>query len=366
MTNAMPILEPQTSFRDPVRLPPRDEISRLSRFLWHVGGFDPGVLARQECRSVRAKYSTMGALILATAILSSFSASYALFTIFHNPYVAFGISVLWGLTVLCVDRMLVSSSRKNARPRDFNTESHKLPPFVSNIPWQSLCVRLPIAIMIGIVVSKPIESRIMQPWIRAYERSQAAAHRSDVERDPTLVRLQQEIHAYEDQRDAKMAEVETNRHEASCESDGTCGSFRRGAMGIWEKKDGYYQNSVAELNKIAGDLRSKQQEFAGERTKLLAQVESDSNTGQHDRSIVDDLESIDAIAAANTIKGRTVWKTANFLMLFFIFVECIPVLAKAISPFDPYDAEIQQSEHTAILDSLVGARRRYAHASLSD
>jgi hypothetical protein len=74
--------------------------------------------------------------------------------------------------------------------------------------------------------------------------------------------------------------VERNRIAAACESDGTCGTHTRGARSIWEVKQGYYQTSLGELNEIAADLNAKQREFTNERTKLLAQVESDTNTSE--------------------------------------------------------------------------------------
>jgi hypothetical protein len=36
-----------------------------------------------------------------------------------------------------------------------------------------------------------------------------------------------------------------------------------------------------------------------------------------------------------------------------------------MSPFDAYDATLQEIEHSGILDSLVEVRRKYAEASLS-
>lgn len=353
--------------QDDNRHPPAEPetVSRPQRLLWQIGGFEPELLSAPECRTIRAKYSTIGVLVLATAVLSSCSAGYALDTVFHNGYLTLALSLLWGATVLSLDRFLVSSTRKNAMPRTVGAGSQKLPPWTAQIPWLSLCGRLPIAIAIGHVVSKPIECRIMQPWIRAYERGEAEARRAAVDQSPVLVRLRNEIAEDEKRRDAKAAEVERKRIDAACESDGTCGSGRTGARRIWEIKQDYYQAALGEFNRILSDLESKRRDYAAERAQQMNQVEHDVKASESERSIVDDLEGIDAISAAGGTKGQTVWKVSTFLTLLFVFIECIPVLAKAISPFDPYDAAIQESEHASILDSLVGARR-YALASLSE
>ena len=55
-----------------------------------------------------------------------------------------------------------------------------------------------------------------------------------------------------------------------------------------------------------------------------------------------------------------------FLTLLFALVECVPVLAKTLSPFDAYDATLQEIEHGGTVDALVEVRRRYAEASLSE
>jgi len=105
--------------QDDNRHPPAEPetVSRPQRLLWQIGGFEPELLSAPECRTIRAKYSTIGVLVLATAVLSSCSAGYALDTVFHNGYLTLALSLLWGATVLSLDRFLVSSTRKNAMPR---------------------------------------------------------------------------------------------------------------------------------------------------------------------------------------------------------------------------------------------------------
>jgi hypothetical protein len=123
---------------------------------------------------------------------------------------------------------------------------------------------------------------------------------------------------------------------------------------------------MGEFDAIANDLVAKKKEYDEKYRSEMGLTESDLQADETERSFVSDLQTIDAIADTHDAKARTISKLSIFLMLLFIALECMPVLTKAISPFDPYDAVVQEREQASILKSLVGARRDYAFASLSD
>lgn len=307
----------------------------------------------------------MGALVLLTALLASCSGGYAIYTIFQDLRVTWIMGTLWGLMILTVDRFLVSSTRKLAVMKDFHQEPNALPPYKPRNPWQALAVRLPLAIVIGLVVSAPIEARLMRPLINEYEQARNETRTQAIEKDPALVRLEQETDALEASYKAKNLEVEATRRAAAEEADGTGGSKQRGTKSIWKSKDEYYRSSREELDNLNRQLEQEKSKLSDEHSRLLDTVKTDSARRATDRSIISDLASIREIAATPGTKGTAVWIVSGFLTLLFVLIECIPVLAKAISSFDPYDAILQEIEHGGIVDSLVEARRKYAEASLS-
>ena len=79
---------------------------------------------------------------------------------------------------------------------------------------------------------------------------------------------------------------------------------------------------------------------------------------------------IQKLGAGDTPEARdrspVVYSVSIFLTLLFVFIECMPVIAKALSPFDPYDAKLQETEDGAALDCLVETRRKYAESAISD
>jgi hypothetical protein len=140
-------------------------LTQFYNFLIFCSGCDPDIL--NECpKSDKVKFSSIGATVLFTGILACFSGGYALFTIFQDlPFAtvfAFLFALLWGAIIFNMDRYLVSSLKKQGNiKREFLLAT---PRFI-------------MAILISLVVSKPLEVRIFQERIASqiYENKNEAA-----------------------------------------------------------------------------------------------------------------------------------------------------------------------------------------------
>jgi len=134
----------------------------LSRFLCFCSGANLELLDK-ECPSEISKYASMGATVLFTGIFATISGGYALHRVFvleENAIwysVAFGI--LWGLMIFNLDRYIVMSMRKEGKPMN---------EFLQAIP------RILIALLISIVIAKPLEVKIFESRIarQIYENEQ--------------------------------------------------------------------------------------------------------------------------------------------------------------------------------------------------
>jgi|GEM_PF-1219266 hypothetical protein len=127
--------------------------TRFFNFLIFCSGCDPDIL--NECpKSEKVKFSSIGATVLFTGILASLSGGYALYTIFQDlqfsGLLAILFGLLWGGIIFNIDRYLVSSLKKQG-----------------NIKRELLLAtpRFLMAIIISLVVSKPLEVRIFQDRI---------------------------------------------------------------------------------------------------------------------------------------------------------------------------------------------------------
>ncbi len=129
-------------------------MDRMYDFLIWCSGADAEILALEDCRTERQKYVGIGATVLLTGIFAFISGSYALYRVFINvpgsSLLALLTGAIWGLTIFNMDRLMVGSIRKT------DSKSQQL---IAALP------RLGLAILISLVVSKPLEVRIFSDRI---------------------------------------------------------------------------------------------------------------------------------------------------------------------------------------------------------
>ena len=112
-----------------------------NNFLWWCAGAHEKLL--KQFPSEHSKYSGLGAVLLATFVLATLSAGYAIYTVFGNWLWTIGFAVIWGLIIFNFDRFLVSTMRK------YGVSRRKQ--IMMAIP------RLFLALLIGVVIARPLE-----------------------------------------------------------------------------------------------------------------------------------------------------------------------------------------------------------------
>jgi len=125
----------------------------LSRFLCFCSGVHLKMLD-QQCPTEIGKYAGIGCTVLFTGVFAFISGGYALYRIFIRSEYAlwYGVifGLLWGLMIFNLDRYIVMSLRKEGKP---------LKEFLFALP------RIIIAILISIVIAKPLEVKIFEDRI---------------------------------------------------------------------------------------------------------------------------------------------------------------------------------------------------------
>ena len=124
-------------------------IIMLKSFFILCSGVDKNLL--QGCsEGEQTKYVGIGATVFFTAIMAFIASAYALFTVFDSVYPALLFGIVWGLLIFNLDRFIVSTIRK--RDNFFNELIQASP-------------RIILAIIIAIVISKPLEIKIFEKEI---------------------------------------------------------------------------------------------------------------------------------------------------------------------------------------------------------
>src|SRR6202012_3798069 len=126
---------------------------KITRFFWFCSGAHIGTLEKYPIE--HNKYVGIGATIFFTALFASLSGGYAMYFVFSGDAFAVGFAMLfgllWGLAIFNMDRYIVSSINKEGS---------------TNQQILQASPRILLAIMIGVVISRPLELKIYDKEIR--------------------------------------------------------------------------------------------------------------------------------------------------------------------------------------------------------
>src|SRR5690606_6871216 len=130
-----------------------EAMEKLTHFFWWCSGVHQHTLGKYPAEG--NKYVGIGATIFFTGLFAALSGGYALYFVFSGDGGAVGYAVLfgllWGLAIFNMDRYIVSSINKNAP--GFRQ-------FLQATP------RILLAVLIGIVIARPLEIKIFDKEIR--------------------------------------------------------------------------------------------------------------------------------------------------------------------------------------------------------
>ena len=125
-----------------------------NNFLWWCAGANRDVI--RQCPTEWAKFAGMGGTIFSTACMAAVSGGYAISYVFDNTIVAILFGFFWGFIIIFnLDRLIVNTMYSDGKV----TISWK--EFFSGLP------RILMAILLGIVISTPLELKIYDKSINA-------------------------------------------------------------------------------------------------------------------------------------------------------------------------------------------------------
>src|ERR1700761_7040986 len=137
---------------------------KVTRFFWFCSGAHIETLKKYPVE--HNKYVGIGATIFFTALFACLSGGYAMYFVFSGSAFAVGFAILfgllWGTAIFNMDRYIVSSINKEGS---------------TNQQILQASPRILLAIMIGVVISRPLELKIFDKEIRnklktAYQKGQ--------------------------------------------------------------------------------------------------------------------------------------------------------------------------------------------------
>ena len=309
----------------------------LNRFFIFCSGVEQSIL--KQTSTENNKFAGIGATVFFTGVFAMIAASYALYTVFYNVWAAIAFGLVWGLMIFNLDRYIVSSMKKKGKWfQDFGMA----------IP------RIVLAVIISIVIAKPLELKIFSSEIQAELISMQQETRK-LHEDKLKLRFDADLKKVEEEIDDINGELRRLRNQkdilyaqALGEADGTGGSKIRNMGPIYKAKmqtakasEDEFNLRKAELDPILAEKEARKKTILESRDNELLALEKAALNGFASR-----IEALDRISG----KSNAVFMASIFIMLLFIAIETAPLFVKLISDRSPYDYVLNKIENEVEMD----------------
>jgi hypothetical protein len=325
-------------------------MNAINQFFWFCSGVHQNTLMKHPTE--QNKYFGIGATIFFTGLFAALSGGYAMYFVFKGDAFAvvfalfFGI--LWGLAIFNMDRYIVASINKNSSV------------------WKQIAQATPrilLAIMIGIVISRPLELKIFDKEIK--ERLKVSYLNNQRARIDTLnkafsskyVLELNKLNASRVERDSLASTIKSDRQKLNFEIFGNKTTETSGVMGYGpyaKRKEAELQQRQQNLDTLNTNIR-QQEKFINDRKVFDGMFTEKIYTGKQ----LDSLTSIAGFADRNWALGQLSFNpngtkdestamAVTFIGLLFIFFECLPVFVKMMSSIGPYDKSVEYMEQAQV------------------
>ncbi len=300
----------------------------LKNFFWMCSGADPDLL-NESPKSEQIKYAGIGGTVFFTAVMAFISGSYALYTVFDSAYTAIAFGLIWGLLIFNLDRFIVSTIKKQ-----------------DNV-WKELLQASPriiLAIIIAIVISKPLEMKIFEKEINQVlleqknELTLQNQNQIAEQFSPEISRISTEIQDIKDAVNAKEKETNELYNTYIAEAEGTAGTMKLGKGPVYKEKREKHDALLLELQELKENSKLKISEKEAAITTLRSKQDNQVTSSQ---PIIDGFDGL--MARINAL-GELAWFPSFFILLLFLAIETAPVLAKVMAPKGAYDLKFDEQE----------------------
>jgi hypothetical protein len=314
-------------------------MDKVTRFFWFCSGAHIDTLKKYPIE--HNKYVGIGATIFFTALFASLSGGYAMYFVFNGDAFAVGFAILfgllWGTAIFNMDRYIVSSINKEGS---------------TNQQILQASPRILLAIMIGIVISRPLELKIFDKEIR--QKLKSAYIKGQHSKIDTLQKTYNQKYNMElaknadlkKEKDSLEKDINRSRSQLNEEVFGEKNNQTSGIVGYGtyaKQKQTILQEKEARL-KLVTDNAEKMDQYLGQR-KEYEGINSTKLFSDHQ---LDSLAKVAGFADRNWALGQLTYNengtrdldtylAISFIGYLFILFECLPVFVKLMSPKGPYD-----------------------------
>ncbi|MFS4493263.1 DUF4407 domain-containing protein [Maribacter sp. 2308TA10-17] len=300
----------------------------LQNFFILCSGADSSIL--KTCsEGEQNKYAGIGATVFFTAVMAFIASSYALFTVFDNLFASIFFGFIWGLLIFNLDRFIVSTIKK----RDsFGSE------FLQATP------RIALAVIIAIVISKPLEMKIFEKEINQVlleeknEMTLANKEQLALQYTPAVEKLKQDIAVLKDEITRQETETNALYDTYITEAEGTAGTMLLGKGPVYAEKREKHDAALVELQQLKETNATK---IAGIESQITTLNTEYVDVVKNSQPIIDGFDGL--MARINALE-KLPWLPSFFIFLLFLAIETSPIIAKLLAPKGEYDLKLEDEE----------------------
>lgn len=300
----------------------------LKQFFIICSGSDTDIL--EHCsKGEQNKYAGIGATVFFTALMAFIAASYALYTVFDNLFAAIFFGFVWGLLIFNLDRYIVSTIKKTGNVIDELIQASP---------------RIILAVIIAVVISKPLELKIFEKEINQVLLEQkndfTLANQEQIAQQytPAVEALNNDIKTLKAEVDTKEAEVNALYDTYIAEAEGREGTMLLGKGPVYKEKREKHDAALQDLQSLKEANKAKIETAETQIAQLNAAYDENVATSQ---PIIDNFDGL--MARVNAL-GELPWLPSFFIFLLFLAIETSPIFAKLLSPKGEYDVKFLEDE----------------------
>ncbi len=304
-------------------------------------GADPDLL-EDSPKSERIKYAGIGGTVFFTALMATLASSYAFYIVFDQLYLAASFGLIWGLLIFNLDRYIVSTIIKQDQ---FRKELLQASP------------RIILAVIIALVISKPLELKIFEKEIDRVLLEQkenlTLQHQAQVagQYQSEIDRLEGEILSRKSAIERKEKEVDALYHAYIHEAEGTQGTLKIGKGPVYTEKRSKHDTEAKALQQLRTDNRAPIARLEEELAILRQQQAARVAEGQ---PVID---GFDGLLARLSALNELPFLPGFFIFLLFLAIETAPIMAKLLAPIGFYDLRFND----AVADKLSWMKQKSMH-----
>ena len=300
----------------------------LKKFFLLCSGVDQ-TLINNCSNGEQNKYAGVGATVFFTAVMATFAATYALYTVFDHLIASILFGIVWGSLIFNLDRFIVSTIKK------------------SDSKWKELWQATPriiLAMIIAMVISKPLELKIFEKEINqvllTQKNQMTLDNKAQIAQQftPDIDKLNQQIAFLKNEINTKEREVNDLYETYISEAEGRKGTLIVGKGPVYKEKREKHDAALLELSQL------KQQN--GEKIKALENNIATLNSDQKKAEVTTQpiISNLDGFMARISALGKLPWLPSFFIFLLFLAIETAPIFAKLVSPRGEYDYKLEDEE----------------------